>query len=117
MSVRAWSRSTIIRSRLAARSRRDSAAGSTIGIWTVTLGGLVLVALLADGHVLLEAANTEVVDRDCTAHAELNLVRAVSQHLAGRELSDCTVYASGEPCPMCAGALYWAGVGRVVLEV
>ncbi len=76
-------------------------------------------ALLADarGHVLLEAENTEVVDRDCTAHAELNLVRAMSQHLAGRGLSDCTVYASGEPCPMCAGALYWAGVGRVVFAL
>lgn len=76
-------------------------------------------ALLADarGHVLLEAENTEVADRDCTAHAELNLVRAVSQHLAGRGLSDCTVYASGEPCPMCAGALYWAGVGRVVFAL
>jgi tRNA(Arg) A34 adenosine deaminase TadA len=76
-------------------------------------------ALLADGrgHVLLEAENTEVVGRDCTAHAELNLVRAASQQLAGRELSDCTVYASGEPCPMCAGALYWAGVGRVVFAL
>jgi tRNA(Arg) A34 adenosine deaminase TadA len=41
----------------------------------------------------------------------------VSQHFAGRALQDCTVYASGEPCPMCAGALYWAGVGRVVFAL
>jgi tRNA(adenine34) deaminase len=73
-------------------------------------------ALLADaeGRVLLEACNTQVSERDVTAHAELNLVRAASQRFDRDALAECTVYASGEPCPMCAGALYWSGVGRVV---
>jgi tRNA(adenine34) deaminase len=73
-------------------------------------------ALLADaqGHVLLEARNTQVTDQDVTAHAELNLVRAASRRFERSALAECTVYASGEPCPMCAGALYWSGVGRVV---
>jgi tRNA(Arg) A34 adenosine deaminase TadA len=73
-------------------------------------------ALLADaeGQVLLEACNTQVTERDVTAHAELNLVRAASQRFDRDTLAACTVYASGEPCPMCAGALYWSGVGRVV---
>lgn len=73
-------------------------------------------ALLADagGQVLLEAVNTQVTDRDCTAHAELNLMRAASHRFDAATLRRCTVFASGEPCPMCAGALYWAGVGRVV---
>ncbi|HEY6134070.1 MAG TPA: deaminase, partial [Rubrivivax sp.] len=46
-----------------------------------------------------------------------NLVRATSQRFDRSELGACTVYASGEPCPMCAGALYWAGVGRVVFAL
>lgn len=73
-------------------------------------------ALLADasGRVLLEARNTQVTGRDLTAHAELNLVRAASARYSPDALSACTVYASGEPCAMCAGALYWSGVGRVV---
>lgn len=76
-------------------------------------------ALVADaqGRVLLEACNTQVNERDVTAHAELNLVRAASQRLDRDTLAGCTVYASGEPCPMCAGALYWSGVGRVVFAL
>lgn len=73
-------------------------------------------ALLADaaGSVLAEAHNTQVTSGDCTGHAELNLMRAASPRFEAEALHGCTVYASGEPCPMCAGALYWAGVGRVV---
>jgi tRNA(adenine34) deaminase len=68
----------------------------------------------ADGQVRLEACNTQVSAGDCTAHAELNLMRAASARWTAHELATCTVFASGEPCPMCAGAIYWAGVGRVV---
>lgn len=68
----------------------------------------------ADGTVLAEGMNTQVTTRDCTGHAELNLVRDVSARLSPETLARCTVYASGEPCPMCAGAIYWAGIGRVV---
>lgn len=73
-------------------------------------------ALLADaqGRVLLEACNTQVTERDCTGHAELNLMREASRRCAPVDLAACTVVASGEPCPMCAGAIYWGGVGRVV---
>ena len=73
-------------------------------------------ALLADaqGRVLLEAVNTQHSERDCTGHAELNLMRAASPRFSREQLAQCTVYASGEPCPMCAGAIYWGGVGRVV---
>ncbi len=65
-----------------------------------------------DGVVVLEAENTVVTDRDVTGHAETNLVR-----LSGRlraDLSGHTLYTSTEPCAMCAGAIYWAGIGRVV---
>ena len=73
-------------------------------------------ALLADaeGRVLLEAGNTQVTTGDCTGHAELNLVRAASSRFDRERLATCTIYASGEPCSMCAGAIYWAGVRRLV---
>jgi tRNA(Arg) A34 adenosine deaminase TadA len=73
-------------------------------------------ALLVDaaGAVLLGAENTQVTERDCTGHAELNLMRQASRGFDAAALAGCTVYASGEPCPMCAGAIYWGGVRRVV---
>jgi tRNA(Arg) A34 adenosine deaminase TadA len=73
-------------------------------------------ALLVDeqGHVLLEAENTVVTARDCTGHAELNLVRLASQSYDAGFLAGCTLYTSTEPCPMCAGAIFWSNVRRVV---
>ncbi len=72
-------------------------------------------ALLAgpDREVLIEAENTVVTERDCTGHAETNLVRAASRRFDPDLLARCTLYTSTEPCAMCAGAIYWAGIGRV----
>ena len=73
-------------------------------------------ALLADeqGRVLLEAENTVNTERDCTGHAELNLMRLASRQYTFDDLTRCTLYTSTEPCPMCAGSIFWGGVGRVV---
>jgi tRNA(Arg) A34 adenosine deaminase TadA len=73
-------------------------------------------ALLADAHgnVLLEAENTVVTGRDCTGHAETNLMRLASTKYDRAFLSDCTLYSSTEPCAMCSGAIYWGNVGRVM---
>lgn len=73
-------------------------------------------ALLTDasGEVLLEAENTVVTNSDCTGHAELNLMRDASRSLDGEALASATLYTSTEPCAMCAGAIYWAGVSHVV---
>lgn len=73
-------------------------------------------ALLADedGEVLLEAENAVVTSGDATAHAEIELVRAASRALPSEVLAGATIYASAEPCAMCAGAIYWGGVGRLV---
>ncbi len=68
----------------------------------------------ADGRVLVEAENTVVTESDCTGHAELNLVRRASVDLDLGALAAGTLYSSTEPCAMCAGAIYWAGVSRVV---
>lgn len=68
----------------------------------------------ADGNVLLEAENTIFTEHDCTLHAELNLVRAAVAKYGPEQLAGCTLYASTEPCAMCSGAIFWAGIGRVV---
>lgn len=66
------------------------------------------------GVVLLEGENTVNTDHDATAHAESNLVRAACKQFDRATLEKCTIYASTEPCPMCAGAIFWSGIGRVV---
>jgi tRNA(Arg) A34 adenosine deaminase TadA len=72
-------------------------------------------AILVDARgELAEAVNTQTTTGDLTAHAELNLVRDVSRRDGPGRLAGGTVYASAEPCPMCAGALFWSGVARVV---
>jgi tRNA(Arg) A34 adenosine deaminase TadA len=74
--------------------------------------GAILVS--AEGEVLLEAENGYLPDGDMTAHAERLLATAASKTFEPDELADCTLYSSSEPCAMCAGAIYWAGIGRVV---
>lgn len=77
--------------------------------------GAVLVGPL--GEQLLEAENTQDTARDCTGHAECNLVRLASTRFDRDYLAGCTLYASCEPCPMCAGAIYWSNVRRVVFAL
>jgi tRNA(Arg) A34 adenosine deaminase TadA len=70
------------------------------------------IVVAADGTVLAQAENAHGVD--CTCHAEMNAVRAVSAAHTPAELSGATLYTSAEPCAMCAGGIYWSGIGRVV---
>lgn len=73
-------------------------------------------AILVDenNQVLLQAENTVVTESDCTGHAETNLMRLASQHFPPEKLALCTLYTSTEPCAMCAGAIHWGNVRRVV---
>ena len=64
--------------------------------------------------VVVEAENTVLTERDCTGHAETNLMRRASQQHSREYLARCTLYTSTEPCAMCAGAIHWGNVGRVV---
>jgi tRNA(Arg) A34 adenosine deaminase TadA len=73
--------------------------------------GAVLVD--EDGRLLLEAENTVVTEDDITGHAETNLMRMASQKYDADFLARCTLYTSTEPCPMCAGAIFWGNVRRV----
>jgi len=66
------------------------------------------------GMSLLEAENAVHTDRDNTAHAETALVRLATIRYDHNFLSRCTLYASTEPCAMCAGAIHWGRIGRLV---
>ena len=77
--------------------------------------GAVLVA--PDGTVLARGENAIVTDRDITAHAEINAIRAASRQFTPRQIASATMYASGEPCPMCSGAMIRTGVRRVVFGI
>lgn len=71
----------------------------------------------ADQQVLLEAENTVITERDVTGHAETNLVRLATRHFSPEQLATCTLYTSTEPCAMCAGAMHWANIGRMVFAL
>jgi tRNA(Arg) A34 adenosine deaminase TadA len=77
--------------------------------------GAVIVS--ADGEVLAEAYNQTGETRDCTSHAETNAIRMVSPHMGRDALAGATMYASGEPCVMCAGAIYLSNIRRVVFGI
>ncbi len=67
-----------------------------------------------DGTIILEQENGYLPDHDMTAHAERVLMSRASKAFSTDFLRTCTIYTSAEPCAMCAGAIYWAGLGRVV---
>ena len=67
-----------------------------------------------DGNVLVEAENSSFTEKDPTAHAETNLVRAVVRQLTPEQIATGTLYTSCEPCAMCSGAMYWGGINRMI---
>ena len=77
--------------------------------------GAILVS--GSGEVMAEAENAVTTTSDVTAHAETNLVRLASAQWSPDELADSSLYSSCEPCAMCSGAIFWAGIGRVVFAL
>ncbi|MFW5758327.1 MAG: nucleoside deaminase [Bacteroidota bacterium] len=74
--------------------------------------GAVIVCqnqIIARSHNLTERLN------DVTAHAEMQAFTAAFEHIGGKYLQDCTLYVTLEPCVMCAGASYWAQIGKIVV--
>jgi len=70
--------------------------------------------IVADKQIIARAHNQTQLLGDVTAHAEMLAITAAASYLGSKYLTDCTLYVTLEPCPMCAGALKWAQVGRVV---
>jgi len=77
--------------------------------------GAVIVA--PDGRVLAQAWNANGETGDCTAHAEVSAIRLASPRYTREQLAAATLYSSGEPCVMCAGAIFWSAIGRVVYGI
>lgn len=77
--------------------------------------GAVLVS--NRGRILIEAENAKHATHDCTGHAETRLLGQASRQFPRHLLNHCTLYVNAEPCPMCAGAIFWSGVGRVVFGI
>jgi len=76
----------------------------------VPIGGV----MVCDGRIIARAHNYTERLTDPTAHAEMQLIGMAADCLGGKYLNDCTLYVTVEPCPMCAAALAWAQLGRLV---
>lgn len=66
------------------------------------------------GKIIARSHNLTELLHDVTAHAEMQAITAAAEHLGGKYLTDCTLYVTVEPCVMCAGALGWSQISRIV---
>ena len=76
-------------------------------------GGPFGAVIVKDGKIIAKSSNSVTTDNDPTAHAEVNVIRKAAKKLQNFDLSDCEIYTSCEPCPMCLGAIYWSGIKKV----
>ena len=76
----------------------------------IPVGAIIVInnKVIARSHNLTEMLN------DVTAHAEMQTITAAANYLGGKYLKDCTLYVTLEPCQMCAGALYWSQISKIV---
>jgi tRNA(adenine34) deaminase len=70
--------------------------------------------LIKDGTIFARTHDSEVTESDPTAHAEMKLIREASTKLGRRDLGDCIIVSTHEPCPMCSGAIIWAKVSEII---
>ena len=76
-------------------------------------GGPFGCVIAKDGKVIAKGHNRVLVDKDPTAHGEVVAIRRACDVLGTIDLSECTLYTSAEPCPMCRAAICWAKIGKV----
>lgn len=80
---------------------------------TKGLGGPFGAVIVRDGKVIAKSANRVTVSNDPTAHAEVSAIRKACKKLETFDLTDCVIYTSCEPCPMCLGAIYWSRISLI----
>lgn len=76
-------------------------------------GGPFGAVIVKNGKIVASGVNRVTANIDPTAHAEVNAIRKACKKLKTFDLSDCVIYTSCEPCPMCLGAIYWAHIGHI----
>ena len=76
-------------------------------------GGPFGAVIVKDGKILVRAYNEVIGTNDPTMHAEMNAIRKASKLLGRFDLSDCEIYSSCEPCPMCFSAIHWAKIKKL----
>jgi tRNA(Arg) A34 adenosine deaminase TadA len=76
-------------------------------------GGPFAAMVVKDGEIVSKGVNRVAEGNDPTAHAEIMAIRAAAQKLQRFKLTDCVLYSTCEPCPMCLGAVYWSGIPAV----
>ena len=76
----------------------------------VPIGAIVV----CKGRIVARAHNLTEMLNDVTAHAEMQAITAAATNIGGKYLNDCTLYVTVEPCPMCAGAIAWSQLGKLV---
>lgn len=91
--------------RLAIKEALEALESEEVPIGAVIIAG---DSIVGRGHNLVETLT------DVTAHAEIQAITAAASTLGGKYLTDCTLYVTVEPCVMCAGALAWSQIGRIV---
>jgi len=77
----------------------------------IPVGAIVVI----DNRVIARSHNLTELLNDVTAHAEMQAITASANFLGGKYLKDCTLYVTLEPCQMCAGALYWSQISKIVI--
>ncbi|MFV8345169.1 nucleoside deaminase [Flavobacterium sp. ZB4P13] len=76
----------------------------------IPVGALIVI----DNKVIARSHNLTELLHDVTAHAEMQTITAAANYLGGKYLIGCTLYVTLEPCQMCAGALYWSQISKIV---
>jgi tRNA(Arg) A34 adenosine deaminase TadA len=76
-------------------------------------GGPFAALIVKNGEVVSTGINSVAEENDPTAHAEINAIRSATQKLQRFKLTDCVLFTTCEPCPMCLGAVYWAGIPEI----
>lgn len=85
-----------------------------LSIENVANGGGPFGAVIArNGEIIATGVNRVTANNDPTAHAEVSAIRAAAEKLCRFDLSDCEIFTSCEPCPMCLGAIYWARLNKI----